>query len=110
MKGDHMGDVEIKVTPAVLRQKAAEVSDRISHVQALLVELERLIRATRGYWIGTAGDAHRREYMDQKDNIAEILRRLRLHPTDLLKISGNYIEGEDTVQGNVSLLKTDAIR
>jgi len=104
-----VGDVEVKVTPAVLRQKAAEVSDRIGRVQVLFSELESLIRGTRSYWIGEAGDTHRMEYMEQKDNIAEILRRLQLHPVDLLKISGNYIEGEDEVLGNVSLLQTDAI-
>lgn len=103
------GDVTIKVRPADLRQKAAEVSDRIEKVTALFAEAERLVQSTRGYWIGEAGEAHRREYLEQRDNITEILRRLRVHPTDLLKISGNYIEGEDLIQGRVSLLQADAI-
>lgn len=103
------GAVEIRVTPETLRRKADEVSRRIDAVKQLFSELESLVRSTRGYWIGEGGEEHRREYMDRRDDIEEMLRRLRLHPADLLRISGNYVEVETVVEENINILREDAI-
>lgn len=93
--------VEILVQPDVLRQTADEVTSCIGQVETLFVSVQTTVGHTRHYWIGEAGDLHRKAFEEQMDDIDQILVRLREHPVDLLKIAGIYDE-TDTRQAEAS--------
>ncbi len=103
------GDVFIRVKPETLVEKSQEVSESIRKMAACFDELERIINRTSYYWIGEAGDMHRRLYQEQKDNVDEIMRRLKEHPADLLTIAQNYMHTEQAVEEVANQLDGDVI-
>ena len=104
-----LGSVTIRVTPERLKTQADEVSRRLRRVRQLFSETENVIARTRNYWIGEAGAAHWQAYINRKDEIEAMLRRLEAHPRNLLQISGNYEAAEALIQGEVRQLRTDVI-
>lgn len=109
MSGQNWGNVTIKVSTQALKQQADEVSRRISNLTARFAEMESVVRSTRGYWVGPAGDMHRSVYDEQKDDVQEMLRRLREHPTDLLKIAGIYDATEKKLENSFQTLEETVI-
>lgn len=103
------GDVFIKVKPEVLVEKSQEVSASIRKMANCFNDLERIINRTSYYWIGEAGDMHRRLYQEQRDNVDEMMRRLKEHPEDLLTISQNYVQTEQAVEAIANELSGDVI-
>ncbi|MBQ0028684.1 MAG: hypothetical protein KBS96_08805 [Lachnospiraceae bacterium] len=96
-----VGDVQLKVRTEVLREKSANVKTEIAKMNQYLDELETRLEGTKGYWIGEAGDLHRKLYKEQKDNVAFMMKRLAEHPEDLILIADRYdnIERENTSIG-----------
>ena len=70
-----IGQVELLVTPEVLNQKAGEVEKLVANMRTRFENMKTLVDKSSGYWIGEAGEMHRKNYADQKDNIDTILRR-----------------------------------
>lgn len=104
-----IGEAHIKVTPKVLNDKAEAVSRSINAMERCFDELAGIISRTSYYWIGEAGDQHRKIYSDQKDSIAEMMKRLKEHPADLQVISQNYTSAEQAVREVASNLPGDII-
>lgn len=103
------GSVEIKVTPDVLNTKANEVTGYITAIQQAFDEIKELVAKSSSYWIGEAGDHHRKQFQKQEGNIDQILKRLREHPEDLQKIAGTYREAESKQQDSNEALPTNLI-
>lgn len=103
------GDIFIKVKPEVLVEKSREVSAGIRKMADCFNDLERIINRTSYYWIGEAGDMHRRLYQEQRENVDEMMRRLKEHPEDLLTISQNYVQTEQAVEAISNELSGDVI-
>lgn len=95
------GNVIIKVNPEVLVQKSGEVSADIKKLSTCFDDLERIVNRTSYYWIGEAGDMHRKLYQEQKENVDEMMRRLEEHPRDLLDIAQKYVDVEN-VAGTIA--------
>ena len=91
------GDVALKVTPEVLVAKADNVYAKLKKMQETLDNVQQTVERTKGYWIGEAGDAHRKMYEDEKEAIVEIMLRLNEHPIDLRDIARTYMETEAAV-------------
>lgn len=102
-------EVEILVRPEILRQTADEVTGYISQVETLFNSVQAAVERTRHYWVGEAGDIHRNAFEEQKDDIDEILVRLKEHPADLLKIAGLYDETEMRQAEASSLMSSNLI-
>ena len=68
-----------------------------------------LVDKSSGYWIGEAGEMHRKNYADQKDNIDTILRRLSEHPGDLRAIAQTYTTVELKTQEIAANLPGDVL-
>ena len=83
-----IGDVHIKVNSTVLNSKAQSVSNSIRSMANCFEQLETIINRTSYYWIGEAGDMHRKIYKEQRSQVDEMMKRLKEHPSDLLKIAG----------------------
>ncbi len=70
--------------------KANTVSSVISDVERTFQELQRVVNKTASYWIGIAGDHHRKMFQAEQDDITFILNRLKEHPEDLKLMAGNF--------------------
>lgn len=103
------GGISIKVRPEVLVEKSQEVSASIRKMASCFDDLERIVNRTSYYWIGEAGDMHRRLYQEQKDHVDEMMKRLKEHPADLLTIAQNYVQVEQTVETVANELSGDVI-
>ena len=88
------GNVEIKVKDDALLSAASTLKDRISDMRSSYDKVMEIVQKTGGYWIGLAGYAHRSAFLEQQDDIDQIVRRLSEHPDDLLKIANLYVEAE----------------
>lgn len=104
------GTVEVKVRPDVLITQAEEVRRLANDMKTKFAEMDATLRKTSGYWIGEAGDIHRKLYNDQKDDIDKMLRRLLEHPDDLLMISQNYSLAERSNVATSNSLPSDVIQ
>lgn len=104
-----IGSVTVKVSPEVLVTQAEEVRRLGKDMKNRFQNLQNTIERTRGYWIGEAGELHRKLYDEQKDNINQMLRRLLEHPDDLLAISENYKAAERTNVESATVLSADVI-
>lgn len=104
-----IGDVQIKVDSAVLKAKADSVSASIRQMAEYFERLETIINRTSYYWIGEAGDLHRKLYKDQKQQIEEMMKRLKEHPKDLVTIAQTYDTAEAEIQSIAAELPGDII-
>lgn len=104
-----VGETTIKVNTQVLVDKASEATKSISQMETCFENLQAIINRTSYYWIGEAGDKHRKLYNDQKENIEEMLKRLKEHPRDLVAIAQNYDTTEVALQELANELPGDVI-
>ncbi len=103
------GNVIIRVRPEVLVQKSQEVSADIQKLSACFEDLERIVNRTSYYWVGEAGDMHRKLYQEQKADVDEMMRRLKEHPRDLLEIAQKYIDVDVAAGAMANELPGDVI-
>lgn len=101
--------VSFRVQPEVLDAKAQEVTKEINQMEVLLQNIQKTVSATKHYWIGEAGNIHRAAFQSQKDDIEEMLKRLKEHPEDLRKIAGTYRATEKMVENTFSQMPSNLI-
>lgn len=99
----------IIVDTLVMKSKADEVRTLGNKVKQEFQTMSDLISKTSSYWIGEAGDLHRKLYNDHKDDIDQMIRRILEHPTDLEAMAGNYETAENTNVNTAQLLNADII-
>lgn len=104
-----IGEVHVKVSTEILNQKADSVNKSILVMENCFQELANIMDRTGYYWIGEAGEQHRRMYAEQRQNVDEMIRRLKEHPRDLQAISQNYVVTEKAVQEIATALPGDVI-
>lgn len=104
-----MTDAILIVTPETLEAKAEEVSGYIGKMKAECDKLQSFVNATTGYWIGEAGDAYRKKYMEYEPEIDNMFRRLTEHVTDLQKMANVYADTEAAAMEIAESLPADAI-
>jgi len=103
------GDVILKVTPEILLAKADLITANLQKMQQTLDTLEQTAARTKDYWIGEAGELHRKMYKEQKEVIAEIMLRLKEHPADLRVIAQTYVDTEAVVTEITASLPSDML-
>ena len=101
--------ITLKVTPEVLERKAGEFTSIIKDIQSHFDRIQQISSKTKGYWQGDAGDRDREGYVSFKEDTAYLLKRLREHPDDLLKMAGIYRKAETEAKKMAGQLKTDQI-
>lgn len=104
-----VGSVAVKVTPKELVTQAEEVRRLGNDMKKRFDLLEDIMKKTKYYWLGEAGELHRKLYEEQKADISQMLRRLLEHPDDLLMISGNYKAAESKNVQSALTLDADVI-
>lgn len=95
----------VRVESEKLEQAAGEINDRISKLNAAFEGMTEAMNRTQGYWIGEAGDAHRRVFLEQQPRREEVIARLSEQVSDLMQMAGVYVSAEkENVQLAQSLL------
>lgn len=102
-------NITLKVKPEVLKAKASEVESDIKTLEKHFNSIQDIISRSGGYWVGAAGDKARKEFNDQKENTALVIKRFREHPTDLLVMADVYDEAERALVSENKELATDVI-
>lgn len=107
--GQVLGNIRLKVEPTQLVAQADEVSKNVRKMEKLFEEMNGVINRTESYWIGEAGDLHRKLYRDEKDDIDQIVRRFKEHPKDLQLMAQEYTNAETAASSVASALPQDVI-
>lgn len=99
----------ILVTPEELRRKAEDVTKRVTVISNHFSAIAGIVNRTGGYWLGEAGEHHRKMYETEKEQIELMLRRLKEHPSDLVQMAANYEAAEQAIIEAVNPLMETAI-
>ena len=99
----------LRYDTARLESAASTLKDRIKAAETSYDNVMTIVRNTSRYWIGEAGNEHRRAFLEERDDIDEILVRLKEYPDDLLKIAGLMEETETKTNDIVSQPSTQLI-
>lgn len=104
-----IGEIAIKVTTEELLEKAAQINRSIDAIRGNFSEMEAAVKRSSGYWLGEAGEKHRRIFNGQKETIAEIMERLSKHVADLRAIAQVYAKAEKGIEQIALDLPSDVI-
>ncbi len=88
----------ITVTPEEMVSAASELSGYVSTMNECFQQMKNTMAQTEGYWVGEAGEAHRKLYQEQVAKTEEIIARYTEHVRDLNAMAGVYTEAEQTAQ------------
>ena len=104
-----MAGFELKVSPDTLKAKAQEVQGQINAFEKQWNQLSQLVTKTKGYWIGKASDLHQKQYKEYQDDVELVIKRLKEHPVDLMKMAQVYDEHEQKAVAIAQSLPDDVI-
>ena len=104
-----MTGINLKVSPDILKAKAQEIRNEISRFEADWNQLLQIVQNTKGYWAGDASTAHQNQIKNYQDEFERIIKRLKEHPDDLLKMANIYEKSEQTAEKISQILPNDVI-
>ncbi|MBQ9349099.1 MAG: hypothetical protein IJT94_17460 [Oscillibacter sp.] len=104
-----MSEIELRVTPEALRQKAGEFTDLVRAMRSHAARISSLSGRTRNYWQGRAGDQDRAGFRMYLEELSPELDRLDGQIQRLLNMAGVYRSAEADAAGTMASLKTDII-
>lgn len=101
--------ITLRVETEALKMKASEVENNIKELERHFNSIQDIVSRSTGYWTGAASDRARKEFDGMKDDTAQVIRRFKEHPRDLLVMAGVYEEHERSVKSANQSLATDVI-
>ncbi|HIQ98951.1 MAG TPA: hypothetical protein IAB23_04625 [Candidatus Scybalocola faecavium] len=101
--------ITVKVSGEALKTAAENAQSRINKMVQVFESIDRLVARSSSYWIGEAGDAHRRAYESRKEEIQAALKRLKEHPGDLLSMASVYDSAESAARDLAAGLPSDVL-
>ena len=88
-------DIKMNVLPNELYMKAQEAATAIFEMEQLLANVQDTVNRTEYYWNGEAAELNRKVFLEQKEDMEEILTRLKEYPATLRKVANIYRETEE---------------
>ncbi|MBT9651482.1 hypothetical protein GPK60_00095 [Ruminococcus sp. MCC718] len=85
---------QIIVTTEQLRTQASTVRTDLRTMQSQFDKLKGLINGSANYWIGEAGNAHRKQYTSRITRIEEMFKKYQEQVKDLEEMAGVYEAAE----------------
>lgn len=104
-----MSNIQLKVSPDQLRQKAEQIAQHTANAQKSWQRLCELASLAKHYWEGDAADFAGRLFEETRQEAEDAFRRLREHPVRLMQMAGVYIEAEQQAAQLVKSLPDDVI-
>jgi WXG100 family type VII secretion target len=103
------GNVTLKVTPESLLTTSDAVSKRINSMSKYFDHIYSVVNQSESYWVGDAGDLHRKLFQDMKPGADEIFLRLKEHVRELQEMARVYTDTEKSITAALEELPTDVI-
>lgn len=102
-------DIRLKVNTEELRRVSELISKDITVADDSFRDIYSIIDNSISHWEGEAADMARKMFNKKKNDVDTVIKRLKEHPTDLMRMAGIYdvAEKQSIDAGNV--LKTDVI-
>ena len=88
-------NIKMNVLPNELDVKAQEAATAIFEMEQLLANVQDTVNRTEYYWNGEAAELNRKVFLEQKEDMEEILTRLKEYPATLRKVANIYRETEE---------------
>lgn len=88
-------NIKMNVLPNELDMKAQEAATAIYEMEQLLANVQDTVNRTEYYWNGEAAELNRKVFLEQKEDMEEILTRLKEYPATLRKVANIYRETEE---------------
>lgn len=88
-------DIKMNVLLNELDMKAQEATTAIFEMEQLLANVQDTVNRTEYYWNGEAAELNRKVFLEQKEDMEEILTRLKEYPATLRKVANIYRETEE---------------
>lgn len=104
-----MTGIQLKVSPEELKRKAEECRKCGSSMESSWNQICRLVETSKSFWEGRAGDRFRHVFKCSRKGAQQMIRRLRGHPDQLLRMAGVYTKAEAEAAAEVSRLPEDVI-
>lgn len=99
----------LKVSTAELKQKSNEITGQINKIESCWKQIDEIISKSKSYWVGEASDDHQKYRKEVSEDARKVIKRLREHPEDLLKMAGVYEEAEQKAVALAQALPDDVI-
>lgn len=99
----------MKVEAQTMKAGAARISESVRELEKQWKKFADTVERSKSYWTGEASREHQEYYLEVKDDVEKIIRMLKEHPNDLLKMAGIYEEAENAVINLEKALPDDAI-
>lgn len=104
-----IGEVRIRVEPAVMVQKAQTITSSLKRIQQEFADMTRAVERTTSYWNGEAAELYRSSYKSRQSAAEAMFTRIQEHATDLQNIAQVYTQAETRVTDMATALPKDAI-
>lgn len=104
-----MAGIVLKVNPDSLKAKAQEIEGQINRMESYWRQMSQLIQNSKGYWVGDASESHQKYKREVEEDVQKVIKRMREHPEDLLKMADLYEKTESNVVGLTQTLPDDVI-
>lgn len=101
--------IVLKVKPEVLKKRANDITSSINSIEKELAEIGTVVKGTKKYWEGDASNIHQKHYKTFEDDIPKVIKRLKEHPVDLLKMANLYDKTESENKQLALKLPADVI-
>lgn len=90
-----MAAIHLKVDTNQMKAKANQVSNEVKQIETQWRNLQNVVKASKGYWQGDASNEHQKYLKEVSDDVEKIIRRMKEHPVDLMKMAGIYVAAEN---------------
>lgn len=107
--GSVYSGMTVKVTPEILKSTASTASGHINEMVRIFESMDQLVSRSQSYWLGDAGDLHRKSYESRKEDVRLALNRLKEHPVKLTQITQVYGDAERATTEMAAALPSDAL-
>ncbi len=101
--------IKLRVTPDVLTREAGDIQKQIDDLKRQFDGIGNEVRRSRSYWEGQASDMHNKLYEMEEDDMERIIKKLKNHPVNLLKMAGLYKETEAELVEETQFLSENVI-
>ena len=85
---------KLLVSPEDMQKAASTLSTQVNNMNTCFEQMKITMQQTVSYWVGEAGEAHRKLYEQQVEKTQEIIARYTEHVNDLNTMAGVYSEAE----------------
>ena len=99
----------IKVSPSVLKSKAADFATEGNKIQSIMTEMMSAVTNLSNYWTGEAATTYINRFRQLQDDITRMVKMCTEHSNDLQEMADVYLEFDQSAAELASGLATEVI-